>query len=117
MRSLRRWFRYSLRTVFVVLTVLGVWLGSQVNWIRERREYIVAHGRFGVGDPFAESASESSPRAPNLLWLLGEEGIDSLEISTTRLSGGEIPPEAAKARRLFPEAALWIEARNGGLHL
>ena len=34
----RRWFRYSLRTLFVVLTVFCVWLGVQVKWIRDRRE-------------------------------------------------------------------------------
>jgi len=32
----RRWFRFSLRTLFVVLTILGVWLGVQVKWIKDR---------------------------------------------------------------------------------
>jgi len=34
----RRWFRFSLRTMFVVVTVFAVWLGYQVNWIRERKK-------------------------------------------------------------------------------
>jgi len=29
----RRWFRYSLRTLFVMVTVLGVWLGIQVLFV------------------------------------------------------------------------------------
>ncbi len=30
----RRWLRFSLRTLFVVVTVLCVWLGYELNWIR-----------------------------------------------------------------------------------
>ena len=32
----RRCFRFSLRTMFVVVTVMGGWLGYCLNWIRER---------------------------------------------------------------------------------
>jgi hypothetical protein len=34
----RRWFRYSLRTLFVVVTVFGVWLGFQLKTVRDRRD-------------------------------------------------------------------------------
>ncbi len=33
----RRWFNYSLRTLFVVVTVLCVWLGWNVNIVQQRR--------------------------------------------------------------------------------
>src|ERR1700690_2367557 len=33
----RRWLRFSLRTLFVVVTVFGIWLGWQTNVVRERR--------------------------------------------------------------------------------
>jgi hypothetical protein len=36
----RRWFSYSLRTLFVVLTVLCVWLGVETNRVRNQR-YLV----------------------------------------------------------------------------
>jgi len=32
----RRWFRFSLRTLFVVVTVLGIWLGWNAEIVRER---------------------------------------------------------------------------------
>ena len=32
----RRWFRFSLRTMFVVVTVFGVWLGWNLQIVRER---------------------------------------------------------------------------------
>jgi len=34
----RRWFRYSLRTLFVLVTVFCIWLGVQVKWIGDRHE-------------------------------------------------------------------------------
>ena len=44
MTSRRRWFRFSLRTLFVVLTVLcfvlGGWVAYQLNWISQRHAAI-----------------------------------------------------------------------------
>ena len=34
----RRWFRFSLRMLFVVMTVLCVWLGFKVNAARRQKE-------------------------------------------------------------------------------
>ena len=34
----RRWFRFSLRTFFVLLTVLGVWLGREAHHASLRKE-------------------------------------------------------------------------------
>lgn len=40
MRPARRWFQYSLRAFFVVMTALGIWLGLIVNSARDQREAI-----------------------------------------------------------------------------
>ena len=32
----RRWFRFTLRTLFVLLTFFGVWLGWNLHQVRER---------------------------------------------------------------------------------
>ena len=32
----RRWFRFSLRTLFVLVTLVGVWLGLEIQQIRQR---------------------------------------------------------------------------------
>ncbi len=37
----RRWFRFSLRTLFVVVTVLGVWLGMRANSVHRRDEFLM----------------------------------------------------------------------------
>ena len=36
----RRWFQWSLRTLFVVMALFGCWLGYEVNWIRERHTWL-----------------------------------------------------------------------------
>jgi hypothetical protein len=36
----RRWLRFSLRTLFVVVTVFACWLGWNVNRVRQRYELI-----------------------------------------------------------------------------
>ena len=38
----RRWFRFSLRMLMVVITVLCVWLGFKVNAARRQREAVDA---------------------------------------------------------------------------
>jgi len=36
----RRWFRFSLRTLFVLVTLTGVWLGFEVSAARRQREAV-----------------------------------------------------------------------------
>ena len=66
----RRWFRFSLRTLFVLVTIACIWLGYSFNWIRQRHDYLKAHpGAVRVPDP-----NEALAIAPAMLWLLGEKG-------------------------------------------
>jgi hypothetical protein len=36
----RHWFTFSLRTMFVGVTVFVCWFGYQLNWIRQRHELL-----------------------------------------------------------------------------
>ena len=38
----RRWLQFSLSSIFLLVTVLGVWLGIVVNQAREQREAVAA---------------------------------------------------------------------------
>ena len=88
--------RFSLRTLFVVLTVLCIWLGYSLNWIKERRELI------GYPYPSNDTAGPGAvqPRAPGLLWILGERGVAVLLINA------DDKEFESRARRLFPEAEI-----------
>jgi len=90
----RRWFRYGLRTFFVVLTIFGVWLGVQVKWIRDR------HERMNRSRPAFNIPSNHA--APWSLRILGEKGVSFIYVSPDTNT-----PEARKLKQLFPEAQLY----------
>ena len=97
----RRWFRFSLRTLFVVVTVLGCWLGYQLNWIRERHA-VLARQSPGGGTGFWPG-----PRPGFLLQrLFREPGIGCIVV-------GECVSDAEFNRilSLFPEATV-IRSHN-----
>jgi hypothetical protein len=79
-----------------MLTVLCIWLGYSLNWIKQRRELI------GYPYPSIDTAGPGAiqPSAPGLLWILGERGVAVLLIST------EDKEFESRARRLFPEAVI-----------
>ena len=92
----RRWFRFafSLRTLFVLVTVFACWLTCAMHLINQRkqlREMMLIEGLPGT--------------APMGLWLLGEEGFSTIDL----YSNSEA--EARHVQYWFPEAD--VEA-NGG---
>jgi hypothetical protein len=101
----RRWFRYSLRTLFVLVTVFGIWLGVQVKWIRDRHEAL---------NWLRESEltyDYGSAPAPWSIRVLGESGIQMIGSRPTTYLGykeEELPPSPLPKLReiqpLFPEA-------------
>jgi hypothetical protein len=111
----RRWFRYSLRTMFVVVTVFAVWLGWELKFIRDRKAMVDWINYNG----FACTAAEASPDLPPdkilldpsprrvtiAFWRrwLGDEAVAYIGIST-RAPDSENWQAAA---RLFPEAYWW----------
>lgn len=118
-RSNRRWFRFSLATMFVVVAVSGVaigWTGYQLSWIRQRQAFLSAHAtddskpiRLSNGrtimvptrrQPVLSGIGTVS--APSMLGLLGEPGIGKIWL----YPGDDHPDTQETARRLFPEAVV-----------
>ena len=106
----RRYFRFELRTMFVVLTVFSLWLGYHANWIRQRHSLIDAPEQTGVEPEYEVALQSMSLRAPlqvetkdapwPLLWL-GERGVYTLYIRD------DIPKaKVTRIRALFPEAEI-----------
>jgi hypothetical protein len=74
----RIWFRFSLRTLFVLITLFACtmgWIAHSLNWIRQRRELCTR--------PDVEvlvNADGDYPQAPAFLWLFGEKGRGIIRI-------------------------------------
>jgi hypothetical protein len=89
-----RWFHFSLRTLFVVVTMACVWLGMQVKWIRDRQRAIDTVSGWSLG-----------ARAPWSIRLLGEQGVDRIVLDPQTAKKRE---RVQQLRHLFPEAKLLI---------
>jgi hypothetical protein len=84
-----RWFRFSLRAIFVTMALACALLGwtcYQVKWIRERR--VAARAATLAGETVS---------APFPLWIFGEKGRTAMLVQV------DAPEEADRYRRLFPE--------------
>jgi hypothetical protein len=79
--------------MFVVVTVLCVWLGYQVNWIRERDKAKVGFGYLRV------NGGPKPCHAPWPLNWLGEEGHSFIMIPDFHSK-----EEIDRIKALFPEA-------------
>jgi hypothetical protein len=100
----RRWFRFSLRTLFLafgtVCIALG-WVMWNLNWIRARREMAEAE----QGRPFWTWPAPKG-KAPSTLWIFGETGWQNLTIYYETEEEAALNRDRAKA--LFPEAAVSV---------
>ena len=67
----RHWFRFTLRTWFVLFTAICIWFGYQVNWIRQRHEFM---SKMPTDNFYYEEDSSNPVQAPGMLWLFGETG-------------------------------------------
>ncbi len=103
----RRWFRFSLRTMFVVVTVLCVWLGYHLNWIRERHNAKVGFGHLRIDAIYPDGTRYTGPipcHAPWPLNWLGEEGH-----SLVMVPDNYAKEEIDRIKVLFPEAGEHID--------
>jgi hypothetical protein len=92
----RRWFRFSLRMLFVLVTLVGVvagWVAYQLNWIRQRREFSNSHH---IGIIVWQSGLDT--KAPWSLKLFGEApAVYLLNVPDAFLQ---------EAKVLYPEAVI-----------
>ncbi len=112
-----RWFRFSLRSLFVLVTIFSCWLGYELNWIRQRRLAFDDAARFSRAGITEEPYSGSHPhtigrrQAPGLLWLFGEPGYAEFWLffpTHENIFDRTLTPleqaEVARTESLFPEA-------------
>jgi hypothetical protein len=89
----RRWLRFSLRTLFVVVMVFACWLGYELNWLH-RRQHLLANGWCGsVGN-----------QPPGMLWLFTNDGY--YEIWKRGGLSQADSKEIGNVEALFPESVV-----------
>jgi len=100
----RRWFAFSLRTLFIVLTLLCAGLAYHLNWIRQRqqvREWLTENEHSWYAPSLVGARVQAS--APWGLRLLGEQGIVGIGMDVDQFAG-PVPFSPETLKRLFPEA-------------
>jgi hypothetical protein len=96
-------FRFSLRTIFALVTVFCLWFGYQINWIHKRqaaRHWIEEHAiRGSIG-----FYPEPRPDLPWSLRLLGERPEVVVVVCDVADDPRDYSRRVDEIRRLFPEA-------------
>jgi hypothetical protein len=96
----RRRFRFSLRTMFGVVTVLACWIGYELRWIQQRRSAINDASVVGLvvsGGP----GVAFSPHPPP--WHLRLFGEDQLWAHLLVTSSETTDADLTRLQSLFPE--------------
>lgn len=103
----RRW-SFSLRTLFVVVTVVAIplgWIGYQLNWIRQRAIFLDGPHR----GPW-RSYEAHGKLLPWHLALFAEMSYSQIELNTAATDR-----DFEMTKRLFPEAEIVIYDITSGL--
>ena len=91
----RRWYQFSLRTLFLVITLCGIWLGWQLYWFKTRHDWLEAKNYVAA---FPGEGMRKVPHPHMLIALFRQEAMSQILLRNAS------DAEMAKVRRLFPEA-------------
>jgi hypothetical protein len=91
----RRWYQFSVRSLFVVITLFGIWLGWQLYWFKTRRDWLEAQNYVAA---FPAAGARKLPHPQLLITLFHQEAMSQILLRNASQE------EIAKVQRLFPEA-------------
>jgi hypothetical protein len=101
-----RWFAYSLRTLFVVVTAFGTWLGWNLHVVHQRQD--LRKNLKGQQIQFSHSGKKTAPSVPAIRRLLGDEAVDTI-VFPHHLMATAQEADVEEIRRMFPEAEILSE--------
>lgn len=108
--SPRRWFKFSLRSLFLFVTVFGIWLGWQPHIVRERHNWIRIIRERGGNCTVYEDRYAPAITPMEMPWcrrLLGDRPMVYIMLYP------DCPAEdRARVEAAFPEASI-IDYSNG----
>jgi hypothetical protein len=115
----RRWFQFSLRTMFIVVTVfafLTALVGYNLKWISERHRVFSDQERLEHNYDYEVLASPILATAPGILWLFREQGWAVVQISFAGYpEENQLTAEQRRhldrIRRLYPESTVNVRSR------
>lgn len=101
--------RFSLRTLFVLITLLSIWPAYQLNWIRQRRqarEWLTEHGQYWPAAFQLHLPPSNAPPhpAPPSLRMFGEKGVYFFAFIPKQGDTYNEEAKIAELKRIFPEA-------------
>lgn len=82
--------------MFVVVTLVALFVAYEVDWIRQRHAALLHHGH---------CLFTPRQRAPGWLGFFGEQGCETIFTSNEKAS------EIQRLKRLFPESVVYGAAR------
>lgn len=94
----RRWLRFGLRTLLALTTLVGVWLGLQVDTVNRRRDWIE---NMPAGTILGYNDYQSSP--PQIRKWMGDRTY-----AVIGLPHGTQYTEIERVKSLFPESTVMV---------
>ena len=107
-RAPPRWLRFSLRTMFVLVTAVALWLGWQLSIVRQRRAALAELRENPAAHVFTDIELDQARQAvgvPKVRMLLGDRPV-----AIIRFDAGQPASELARVKKLFPESDVGYRA-------
>jgi hypothetical protein len=105
-RPSRRWLRFNLRTMFVLLTAVTLWLGWELSIVRQRRLALAELMNNPAAHVFTDvhyNASRERASLRRLRMLLGDEPVALIRFDLGQPPGGAPGASTALMETLKPD--------------
>jgi hypothetical protein len=104
----RRWFQFGLRTMFVVVTVFAVWLGSELNFVRARQAALTDGSVLGKRRPDELDFEDLFPGTTLATIPIWRKWLGDNAYQWLSLPAESTQAEMDRIKKTFPEARMIV---------